>query len=209
MEDNMSFRELNLDDFSEILASSEPVPGGGGASALAGAVGAALGSMVCNLTTGKKRYAQYEEDIQRIIKEASVLRAELLGLIDGDAEAFAPLAKAYSIPKDAPERQEVMEAALREACRPPLDIMKACSRVIELHSELSGKGSAIAISDVGGGAVIAKAALKGASLNVFINTKAMTDREYAERISEEADAMLEKYCPMADETFEKVLGMIK
>ena len=197
-----------LENFTGVLASSAPVPGGGGASALCGAVGAALASMVCGLTAGKKKYAQYEEDIQRILSRAGELRGELLAGIDGDAEAFAPLAKAYSIPKDDPGRTEVMESALRTACGAPMDIMRLCCNVIDLHAELAEKGSALAISDVGVGVIAAKSALMGASLNVFINLKSMSDKEYASALEAEAESMLERYCPMADRIYDRVLERI-
>jgi len=195
--------------FVEELHSKAPVPGGGGASALVGAIGTALGGMVGNLTTGKKKYAEYEEDIQRIIAEAVALEKSLLEQIEGDARVFEPLSKAYSIPKDDPSRGEVMEAALREACTVPMDIMRDCCKAIDLHTELAQKGSALAISDVGVGVLCLKSALMGASLNVFINTKSMVDREYATKLETEADGMLEKYCAIADETYASVIKRLR
>ena len=200
----MSFCDYSCKNFTDELSTKAPVPGGGGASALVGSVGVALGSMVGNLTTGKKKYAEYEEDIQHILSQTAVLKDHILGLADEDAKVFEPLSKAYGIPKDDPTRDTVMEQALREASRVPMEIMKDCCKAIELHDELSVKGSALAISDVGVGVVCCKAALKGASLNVFINTKSMKDREYAEKLNAEADTMLEKYCPLADEIFDRV-----
>lgn len=200
--------ESSLSDFTNLLASRAPVPGGGGAGALAGALASALSSMVCALTTGKKRYAAFEGDIQRIASEAEALRIELLGDIDRDAQAFEPLSKAYSIPKDAPERKEVMEAALRAASEPPMDIAVSCGKVLELLSELSEKGSAIAVSDVGVGAQLARAALLSALLNVRINVKSMTDRDYAEGLKERMEYLEARYIPLAEETYKKVLTRI-
>lgn len=194
----------SLSFFSESLSSSAPTPGGGGASALAGALAAALASMVCNLTTGKKKYAEFESDIQRIMADAETYRKELLLLIDSDAKAFEPLSKAYSIPKDDPQRGEIMENALRTACEPPRQMMKLCAKVIELLAELSDKGSTLAISDVGVGAALARAALMGASLNIFINAKSMADRDYAAKLTYEADALLEEYSTFGDSIFYKV-----
>lgn len=204
-----SMLTMGLEKFSEALASGDPVPGGGGASALAGALGAALASMVCNLTTGKKKYVEFEDDIQRIIADANGIQRRLLSEIDGDAEAFAPLAKAYSIPKDDPARNEILEKALCVAAKAPMGIMRLASSAISLHAELSGKGSALAISDVGVGVILCKSALMGASLNVFINTKLMKDRKTAKIFDDEANALLEEYCPLADETYEKVLNRLK
>ena len=116
MVNSMKMIEKTVTAFTEELASPAPVPGGGGASALAGAIGISLGDMVGELTTGKKKYADVEEDIQALMKRAQALRVKLLGFVDGDAEAFAPLAKAYGIPKDDPTRDAVMESALQVAC---------------------------------------------------------------------------------------------
>ena len=205
----MSFSDMSVREFTEVLASRAAVPGGGGASALVGAVGVALGSMVGNLTTGKKKYADFEEELSVIMEKAEGLRSELLRLIDADAEAFEPLSRAYGIPKDDPSRQETMEDALKLACTVPMDIMRTVCRVIELHVVLGEKGSVLALSDVGVGVACCRAALVGASLNVFINTKSMTDREYAAKTEAEADAMLDKYCAIADEVFSAVSGRLR
>ncbi|MDR3121665.1 MAG: cyclodeaminase/cyclohydrolase family protein [Clostridiales bacterium] len=198
--------------FAEALASKAPVPGGGGASALVGALGAALGGMVANLTSGKKKYADVQADMESLLADATALRAELLSLVGRDAEAFAPLAEAYGLPKDTPERaaqrETVMETALRGACAPPLAIMDAAARAVELHEALAQKGAAIAISDAGVGVCFARAALEGASLNVFINTKLMRDRAYAEKINQKAEILLERYLPRADAVFRVVRGRL-
>lgn len=201
----MSFAEMSARSFSEVLASSEPVPGGGGASALIGALGAALASMVANLTTGKKKYAEFEPDIQRILKKAAELREALLPLIDEDAKCFEPLSKAYGLPKDDPDRDAVMEDALRLACTAPLAIMKTAAKVIDLHAELAVKGSTLMISDVGVGVLCCKTALMGASLSIFINVRLMKDQAYADALKDETDALLEKYCPLSDKVYAQVL----
>lgn len=201
----MSFAEMSARSFSEVLASSEPVPGGGGASALIGALGAALASMVANLTTGKKKYAEFEPDIQRILKKAAELREALLPLIEEDAKCFGPLSKAYGLPKDDPDRDAVMEDALRLACTAPLAIMKTAAEVIDLHAELAVKGSTLMISDVGVGVLCCKTALMGASLSIFINVRLMKDRAYADALKDETDALLEKYCPLSDKVYAQVL----
>lgn len=200
----MSFIYNTTEDFTLKLASSSPVPGGGGASALVGAVGASLASMVGNLTTGKKKYAQYEADIQRILSEAEYLRAKLMGLIDEDAACFEPLSMAYSLPKESPDYGKTMEDALKLACTAPMDIMKTVCKAIELHNELLEKGSKLMLSDVGVGVLCCKAALMGASLNVYINIKSMKDAAFAEALKAEADGLLEKYCSIADETYKAV-----
>ncbi len=205
----MSFVTVSCAEFVDVLASKAPVPGGGGASALVGAVGTALGSMVGNLTVGKKKYADVEADIYAIMEKAAALQKELLRLVDEDAVVFEPLSKAYGIPKDDPNRERIMEEALRTACTVPMDIMRSCAKAIELHEELAAKGSRLALSDVGVGVVFCKSALMGASLNVFINTNSMTDRDTAKKIETEADALLDKYCAQADRIYASVISQLR
>jgi len=205
----MQFIDKSCSEFVEVLSSKAAVPGGGGASAMVGAVGIALGAMVGNLTVGKKKYADVEAEILTLLDKASALQAELLKLVDEDAVVFEPLSKAYGIPKDDPTRQQVMEDALKLACTVPMDIMRLCARAIELHDEFAKKGSVLALSDAGVGAVFCKAALQGASLNVYINTQSMTDRGYAGSIEAEADAILGKYCVMADDIYNSVTDRIR
>ncbi len=209
----MSLYELECDKFTEVLASGDPVPGGGGASAMVGALGVALGSMVANLTVGKKKYADVEEEIKGLRTKAGDLQRQLLVLIQKDADNFEPLAKAYGMPKETEEQKQakaqVMEKALKDACSVPLEIMKLCCQAIDLHEDFAHKGSTLAVSDAGVGVEFCKAALRGASLNVFINTKLMTDRAYAEETNKQANDMLSKYVKKADEIFDYVLGFLK
>lgn len=208
----MNFVEGSCVDFVTVLASKAPIPGGGGASALVGAIGTALGNMVASLTVGKKKYADVEEQMYILKEKADNLQKELLELVGRDAEVFEPLSKAYGMPKNTEEekieKERVMELALREACSVPLEIMYKCCEAIELHSEFAHKGSSLAVSDAGVGVVFCKAALKGASLNVFINTKAMKDREYAEKINLEAKNLLKKYEKIADEIYDYVVDIL-
>jgi len=205
----MKFIDKPCSEFVEVLSSKAAVPGGGGASALVGAVGIALGAMVGNLTVGKKKYADVETEILELLDKAAALQAELLHLVDEDAVVFEPLSKAYGIPKDDPTREQVMEDALKLACTVPMDIMRLCARAIELHDEFARKGSVLALSDAGVGAAFCKAALQGASLNVYINTGSMNDRNYAGSIEAEADAIINKYCIMADEIFNSVTDRLR
>jgi formiminotetrahydrofolate cyclodeaminase len=204
----MGLAEKSCVDFVTLLASKEPVPGGGGASALVGAVGVALGNMVGSLTAGKKKYAGVESDIIRLKGDSDRLQAELLALVQRDAELFGPLAKAYGLPRETEaekaEKARVMEAALRDACGVPLEIMEKCGEAIKVIEEFAAKGSSLAISDAGVGVLFCKAALSGASLNVFINTAAMTDRAYAEDINRRANGLLAEYEPLADAIFKSV-----
>ena len=199
-------RELDLNNFTKELSSGAPVPGGGGASALMGAVSASLCSMVGNLTSGKKKYAEYQQDIERIMARALELNEDMLTLIEKDAEAFEPLAKAYSIPKEEPGRDEILEKALYEAALAPLEIVKKSKEVSELISELVVKGSRLAISDVGVAASACEACAKGASMNVYINTKLMKDREVAAKLNEETLALVADVCSACDKAYEEVKG---
>lgn len=209
----MGFSTVPCNEFVEVLASKAPVPGGGGASALVGAIGTALGNMVGSLTVGKKKYADVEEEMWELKKKADALQAELLHLIERDAEVFEPLSKAYGMPRateeEKAEKARVMEIVLKDACSVPMEIMERCCEAIDIIVEFAAKGSALAISDAGVGVAFCKAALKGASLNVYINTKSMQNREYAEELNAKCDAMLEKYTKIADEVFESVLGRLK
>lgn len=200
----MSFTDLSCEQFVEILASKEPVPGGGGASALVGAIGMALGNMVGSLTLGKKKYGDVEQDIIALKAKSDALQQEFIRLVAADAEVFEPLSRAYGIPKDDPSRGQVMEAALKKAASVPMEIMRACCQAIDLHAEFAAKGTAIAISDVGCGVICCKAALQAASLNVFINTKSMTDRDHAQAVEAKAAAMLAEYRQKADAIFADV-----
>ena len=209
----MGFTQNTCEEFVEVLASKAPVPGGGGASALVGAVGMALGNMVGSLTVGKKKYADVEADIIALKEKATALQADFLRLVERDAEVFEPLAKAYGMPRETEEetaeKARVMAIVLKDACSVPMEIMEKCCEAIDIIVEFAAKGSTLAISDAGVGAAFCKAALLGASLNVYINTKSMADKEYAAELNKKADDMIEKYSKIADETFGSVLNRLK
>ena len=209
----MGFSNKPCDEFIEVLASKAPVPGGGGASALVGAVGTALGNMVGSLTVGKKKYADVEAEIIELQAKSSSLQKQLLILMERDALVFEPLSRAYGLPKNTEEERQhkakVMEEALKEACSVPMEIMAKCCEAIDIIEEFAKKGSVIAISDAGVGATFLRSALEGASLNVYINTKSMADWEYAEELNKKADEMLEVYTKKADEVFKSVLKRLK
>lgn len=200
--------EKNVEKFLAKLASSAPTPGGGGAAALTGALGIALGNMVGNLTLGKKKYAGVQEDIAALNQRAEAIRAGFVALIDADAEAFAPLNRAYGIPKDDPSRAEVMETALKRAAEPPLAIMRKCAEALELVKEYAAKGSALAISDAGCAAVLIRSAAEAAALNVFINTKSMTNRKTAGRLNTEANSLVMHCNLVAGEIYDAVYGRL-
>ena len=209
----MNFAEISCAEFISLLGGKAPVPGGGGASALVGAVGTALGNMVGALTAGKKKYADVEGDMIRLREAAEKLQGEFLALVQRDAEVFEPLSQAYGMPRETEaqqrEKERVMEAALKEACSVPLEIMVKCGEAIRLHEEFAAKGSRLAVSDAGVGVIFCKAALSGASLNVYINTAAMKDRALAGEYNRKADALLAEYGPLAERIFEGVKNCLK
>ena len=191
----------NCRKFVEVLASDAPAPGGGGAAALVGAIGTALGNMVGSLTVGKKKYADVEAEIIELKAKCDALQAELLNQVEEDEKNFLPLAKAYGIPKDDPNRDRIMEEATIIACYTPMKIMELCCQAIEYIAVFAAKGSRLAVSDAGCGAVICKSALQAASLNVFINTKTLKNRDIAAEMNAKALGMLDKYGAIADEIF--------
>lgn len=209
----MGFSEKSCSEFVEVLASKAPVPGGGGASAMVGALATALGNMVGSLTVGKKKYAAVEEEMWALKDRCDRLQKDFLHLVERDAEVFEPLARAYSMPKNTEEEKaekaRVMEIVLRDACSVPMEIMEKCCEAIDIIAVFAEKGSVIAISDAGVGAAFAKAALQGASLNVYINTKSMADRALAAELNAKCDRMLEEYTGKADAIFDSVLGRLK
>ena len=200
----MDMTMANCREFVTVLASDAPAPGGGGAAALVGAIGTALGNMVGSLTVGKKKYAEVEAEIIELKAKCDALQTELLNQVEMDEINFLPLAKAYGIPKDDPNRDTIMEEATMVACSTPVKIMELCCEAMEAIAVFAEKGSRLAVSDAGCGAVCVKAALQAASLNVFINTKTLKNREVAEEMNAKCLGMLDKYGKMADEIFETV-----
>lgn len=190
--------------FVEVLASDVPAPGGGGAAALVAAVGTALGNMVGSLTVGKKKYADVEAEIIALKAKCDDLQKQLLDQVEADEVNFLPLAKAYGIPKDDPNRDKIMEEATIIACSTPVKIMELCCEALDAIAVFAAKGSRLAVSDAGCGAVCVKAALQAASLNVFINTKSLKNREVAEEMNAKCLGMLDKYGALADEIFNTV-----
>mgnify|MGYP000912380702 FL=1 len=198
---------IQIDEFIKQLSSKSPVPGGGGASALIGATGAALCSMVANLTSGKKKYEHYQNDIEHIISRTQTSIGRLLSLIQKDAEVFEPLSAAYGIPKEEPRRDEILEKTLVTACSVPMEILYEVSCIIDVIEQLVVKGTKLAVSDVGVAASALRCAMESAILNVYTNTKLMKNREIAFKMNTEAERVLaasvkicdDVYCQVSDE----------
>lgn len=205
--------EKILGEWLDTLASRAPVPGGGGASALGGAMGAALGQMVANLTVGKKRYADVEEEMKQSLMELDILQKEMLILADKDAEVFAPLAAAYGMPAETEEQKaeksRVMEERLLAATLVPLQIMEKACEVLDILEMLEAKGSRMAASDVGVAAQFARAALTGGVMNVYINTRSMKDRAKAEELNGESGRLLSRGTRLADEIYGRVQAKLQ
>ena len=205
--------QKTIEGFLEVLSSKEPVPGGGGASALAGALGNALGQMVANLTIGKKKYADVEAEIKELLERMQKLQAAFVTLADRDAQVFAPLAQCYSLPSLTEEekayKEKVMEERLLDASFVPLEIMEHAVAMLGMLEILGDKGSRLAVSDVGVGVQFIRASLLGAVMNVYINTKSMKNREKAEELNARAGQLIEEGTAWADRIYAKVLDQLR
>lgn len=205
--------QQTVNEFLTALSSKRPTPGGGGASALAGALSGALGLMVGNLTVGKKKYADVEADVAAAMSRLEEARDRMVRLAQEDAEVFAPLAAAYGLPAGTEEEKarkaQVMEENLLAASLVPLRIMELAVEVLSDLEELEKKGSVMAVSDVGVAVQFARTAVTGAVMNVYINTKSMKNREKAQEINDRAGKALEEGIRLADQVYNIVLGRLK
>lgn len=205
--------EKQIQVFLQELSSKQPTPGGGGASALAGALGAALGQMVANLTVGKKKYAQVEGQMQEYLIRMKQLMQEFAVLADKDEEVFAPLAQCYRLPSSTEEERrrkaEQMEQRLLAASLVPMEMMEKALEMLTFLEELADKGSVMAVSDAGVGVQFIRTCLLGAVMNVYINTKSMEDREKACQLNEQAERMVCEGTKRADAIYEKVLEKLR
>lgn len=206
-------KDQTIQEFLDVLSSKQPVPGGGGASALGGALGTALGLMVGNLTVGKKKYAAVEADVKAAMEKLQLLQQKMVKLADDDAKVFAPLAAAYSLPTGTEEERAykaaVMEENLLAASLVPMEIMEAAVESLEILDELECKGSVMAVSDVGVAVQFIRTALTGAVMNVYINTKSMKDLDKARELNEKAEMILDNGTARADVIYGRVLGRLK
>lgn len=205
--------EMKIREFLEELSSGKPVPGGGGASALGGSLGTALGLMVGNLTIGKKKYADVEEEVKAIMSRMEVLQQNLVQLVEEDAKVFAPLAAAYKLPTGTEEertyKEKVMEENLISASLVPLQMMETGAEALEHLSVLEKKGSVMAVSDVGVAVQFIRTAISGAVMNVYINTKSMRNRDRAEEINHRSRQLLKQGLAKADEIYAQVLARLE
>jgi formiminotetrahydrofolate cyclodeaminase len=205
-------KDESIAKFLDDLASERPTPGGGGAAAVMGAIGAALVSMVANLTIGKKNYEAVEEDLKAARAEAERLRAELTAAIEEDVVAFNSVMGAYGLPRatdeDKAKRSEAIQAALKDATLAPLRAVKACFEVILLSEAAAEKGNLNVISDAGVAVLAANAGLRSAALNVYINAKAIKDRAFAEEQIAAVETLLAQAAEKTEAVYATVRGKI-
>ncbi|GJE73446.1 MULTISPECIES: methenyltetrahydrofolate cyclohydrolase [Methylorubrum] len=198
--------------FLDGLASSAPTPGGGGAAAISGAMGAALVSMVCNLTIGKKKYVEVEAELKGVLEKSEALRKTLTGMIADDVEAFDAVMGAYGLPKNTDEekaaRADKIQAALKTATDVPLACCRACREVIDLAEITADKGNLNVISDAGVAVLSAFAGLRSAALNVYVNAKGLDDRAFAEERLKELETILGEAAALNERVYEVVKGKV-
>jgi len=205
--------EISIQQYLKDLASKQPVPGGGGSVALVAAVGTALGGMVAGLTSGKKKYAAVQPEIDTILHEAEQLRGEMERLIKKDEDVFEPLSRAYKLPKSTEEEQAYKEKVLEEnlvfATEVPLEIMRKSMEAIDLHRRLFQTGTKSALSDIGVGVSFCKAALEGGALSVYINTQMMKDKDKQSAYNEEAETLLNQGTDKSNSIYHQIEAKYK
>jgi methenyltetrahydrofolate cyclohydrolase len=204
----MPFADMTLEAFLDDLASSKPAPGGGSVAALAGSLGAALVSMVANLTVGKEKYRNVEPEVKAILTESETLRHRLLAYIDEDVAAFNVYSAAAKLPRDTDEQKAARSAAIQKALMnavdPPMNTVKACVEVLDLCRPIAEKGNVQAVSDAGVGALLAEAGLRSAALNVQINLGWIKDANFVARKRKELDSLLAGRPELKEQTVQYV-----
>jgi len=192
-----------LKAFLDELASSSPAPGGGSVAALAGALGTALISMVCNLTVGKKKYADVQADMKKVLDQAEELRGVFTVLVDKDTEAFNKVMEAFGLPKETDPQRALRAAAINEATKEaslvPLEVMKHCIDALALVQEVASKGNVNSISDAGVSGLMLNAACQSAALNVKINLNALNDAEFVGWKTDEVKSLVNTSAMMLEE----------
>ncbi|MGM0651686.1 MAG: cyclodeaminase/cyclohydrolase family protein [Bacillota bacterium] len=209
----MTMADKSCSYFLDVLASKAPVPGGGGAAAMGGAIGMALSNMVGNLTVGKKKFADVEDEVKDLLDQGYKIIEELKVLVDKDAEVFEPLSKAYGLPKgtaeEAAHKARVLEECSKEACSVPMEIIRKSYAGIQIHERMGQIGTKLALSDVGCGVAFLKAALLSGQLNVLINLGAIKDEQFIKETVAEMDQLVEEGSKIADQTLKNVVDKFK
>lgn len=205
----MKLTELTVKEFADVMGSDAPAPGGGSASALNGAIGAGLAAMVCGLTAGKKKYAEYADHAREVEAAALALKDKLVHIIDTDTDAFNAVSAVFAMPKDTDEEKAARKAAMLNALKgctvSPYEMMELGLQGLELVTALIGKSNATAASDLGCAALNLKSGIQGAWLNVCININGMSDQAFADEYRAKGQAILDKALPMADAAYAAIL----
>jgi len=205
-------KDQQIKNFLDTLASKSPTPGGGSVAALTGSMGAALLSMVGNLTIGKKKYIHVEDDIKRLLKRSEILRADFEELMERDTEAFNQFMAIMKLPKETEEQKEErrkkMQIALIEAANVPLEVARKSLEVLNICQEIANKGNKNVISDAGVGAILAEAAFDSAILNVKINLAMIQEEKVKSNLNHEIEDLLGLARGKKDKAVEIVLKKI-
>ena len=196
-------------EFTKLLGAKVSMPGGGAASALVGALGAALCEMAANFTVGNKRYYDVEPEMKEAVNKAEKIRVRFLELADEDAKAFPDLSAAWRLPKDYPNRKEIFTRATLNACKAPFEMVKCCCEAIDLLAFVMEKGNIMLISDVGCGVSLCEAAMSSAAMNVYINTGSLKDCPEAREMESQIDSLMAEYLPKIDDISGKVTIIVR
>jgi len=201
--------DRSIKEFTQLLASDAPAPGGGSTAALQGALGISLTNMVGALTAGRAKYAEHADFVADLLKQAAKIQADFLAVIDEDTQAFNQVSAVFDMPKetdaDKAARKEAMQAALKTCTKPPLKMMELSLEALELTSQAVGKTNTNAASDLGVAALSLKAAVQGAWLNVLINIGGINDTAFADEYRKKGEAVLDKALPAADSIYQAIL----
>ena len=204
--------DTTIGNFFDQMASSAPTPGGGGAAGLCGAMSAALTSMVCNLTVGKKKYKDVDAEMRAVLEKSEKLRDSFTKAADRDAEAFQALLDAWKLPKETDEEKEIraqrIDSNTKKAAEVPLEVLRISGEILKPAKIAAEKGNANAVSDAGVSAILAGAAAQSAALNVQINLALLKDREWALEKFDEMNQMLAKVRIGVDEVLRIVTSKI-
>lgn len=207
------YLDFSLEEFAQDLGSKKSMPGGGSVAAYALNLANGLASMVANFTSGKKKYAAYQADIEKILEKCQAFHRESMDMVDRDAEAFLPLAAVYKMPSDTDEEMEAkyaqMQICLTRAASVPLDLLRLSKKVLDLHEDLLEKGSIMLLSDVGVGVAMLRSAALSARINVMINIKDIDDQAYVTRTSEEVEDLVDDIVKRSDYIYDEVFRRLR
>ena len=205
-------KDMTIEEFTKVLASNAPAPGGGSSAALAGAQGASLASMVASLTVGKKKYAEHDDLNRSALEKAEALRAKFISLLDEDTETFGEMSAVFAMPKNTDDekekRREKMQTALKHCVVPPFKMMEASLETLYVTKSILGKSNASASSDLGVSALNLETAVKGAWLNVLINLSSVKDEVFVSEYKSKGEKLLADCVKLSDEIYKEVIDSL-